>query len=258
MFLRHRSTKPVKAYLLGELGDREAELLEDKYFSDPVFFRWVRDVEESLIRDYLEGHLLAFERDRFESKYLRVRELKQRLEEVRAGATVARPTYLVLRWQIVLTGIALTFFIVSALLLWQKRHIAQGELARAMHSTVAPAILTIHLSPGVSMGARSASVEFTKPLAGLVHLILELPGQPSPLDCRVVLSVVASDGGRKTTWTSREVVSKTTGNSQQVSIDLDASILRPADYIGEVVSVTGTTIEAYVFRVNDNGTPHLN
>lgn len=84
MKTEHIVSEPVRSYLLGQLADHEATALEEKYFMDRSFFLRVRAVEQGLIEDYLENRLPRSEREQFESRYLKVPALQQRLEEVRA------------------------------------------------------------------------------------------------------------------------------------------------------------------------------
>lgn len=86
METRHIVSEPVRAYLLGQLGDQEAVALEEKYFMDRSFFLRVQSVEQWLIEDYLENRLSQSERQQFESRYLKIPALRKRLEEVRSQA----------------------------------------------------------------------------------------------------------------------------------------------------------------------------
>jgi hypothetical protein len=91
METEHIVAEPVRAYLLGQLADPEAVALEEKYFMDPSFFHSVQTVEQGLIEDYLDDRLPRSERRQFESRYLKVPALRQRLEEVRAQWTPSPP-----------------------------------------------------------------------------------------------------------------------------------------------------------------------
>src|SRR5579884_3187309 len=84
MEARHVQMKPARAYLLGRLPAHEADALEVAYFKDPAFVDEVLEVEEKLILDYLENRLPRSERIEFESRYLVVPQLQERLAEVRS------------------------------------------------------------------------------------------------------------------------------------------------------------------------------
>src|SRR6266404_5807676 len=99
MEISHNSAEPVRAYLLGTLPEEESVALEERYFRDRDFFLWVRAVETRLIEDYLNGQLPAVTMQPFESRYLRVPELRRRLEEIRGERTAAaRQNQRVLIW----------------------------------------------------------------------------------------------------------------------------------------------------------------
>lgn len=60
----------VIRYLLGEATAEEQRELEEKYFSDPVFFEKVVAVEKELLDDFARGRLSSRERELFERHYL--------------------------------------------------------------------------------------------------------------------------------------------------------------------------------------------
>lgn len=91
METEHIVSEPVRAYLLGQLEGAEAVALEEKYFMDRSFFLRVQAIEQRLIEEYLENRLPRSERRQFESRYLKIPALRQRLEEVRAEWAVSRP-----------------------------------------------------------------------------------------------------------------------------------------------------------------------
>lgn len=248
MFTRHKLKGPVRSYLLGQLDDDQAAVLEDRYFSDPAVFRWVRDVEAAMIAEYLKGELSASERERFEQRYLEVPELKKRLEEVRRNAPVTQPVLLHMRWQFVLTAVVLVCCGLSWLV-WRGAGDRRAPIAQGQPPNPPVVALAVHLVPGLVKGAKARQVEFTPPPGGRVRLSLELPGRNSPLACRVAIALVAPDGGRGIAWTSQPVLSSAVGTGQEVVVELAASLLPPGDYVGEVVTSAGGVLETYSFRV---------
>ncbi len=70
--------------MLGDLDREEASRLELGYFIDPARLRHMKETEDRLIRDYLEGRLSRSVKDRFELRYLSVPELRRRIEAIRA------------------------------------------------------------------------------------------------------------------------------------------------------------------------------
>src|SRR5215472_7620670 len=100
---KHKRSEPVRAYLLGTIDEAEATKLEVGYFTDPSVLDWIQAVESTLIEDYLAGRLSPEDRRLFESRYLEVPALKQRLAEVRNQREIAlsspdRSSWTVLRW----------------------------------------------------------------------------------------------------------------------------------------------------------------
>jgi anti-sigma factor RsiW len=248
MFTRHKLREPVKSYLLGQLDDDAATRLESRYFTDPAFFHWVQDEETCLIADYLKGALPPRERELFEARYLTVPELKRRLEEVRGSAPGVRRVFLRVRWQIVFATLVIGFCALSWLL-WRGHGDGPPRMARNHFISAPAAVLAVHLVPGLAKGAAARQVEFAAPTGGRVRLSLELPGRRSTVECRVALAAVASDGSHQTVWTSPGMQSAAAGASQEATVELDSSVLRPGDYVGEVADVSGAVLETYAFRV---------
>jgi len=237
----------VRAYLLGLLDETEAAQIEERYFADNAYFQWVRDVETELIGQYLAGRLKRPDRNRFESRYLTVPEMRKRLEEVRAAGPVAPRQSFRLRWYAAAAGVALVISVPSVWLYWQ------GHGATPPHTPNPapprpPLILAVHLSPGVSKGA-SAGMEFVQPAGGRVRLSLELPGRTTPVDCRVDVALVAPGGEHETVWTSPAALSHAAGSGSSVEVELEAAALRPGDYVVTVSDPQRATLETYVFRV---------
>lgn len=248
MFTRHRSKTSVKAYLLGALGDRECAVLEEKYFSDPLFFRWVRDSEDDLIRDYLGDRLPPPERERFERRYLVVPEMAKRVEALRSQTPP--PVRYRLSWQIVVIALVLAVCAVTAWRLSRERIRMPAEAAQK-HPAIVPAVLLpVRLLPGVRKSGNAAMTEFVAPPGGRVRLTMELPGLSSAVDCVAVLTLLPPDGPRRRIWTSDRLRSVPGPGGQEVRADLDSSALTPGDYIGQADSAAGGTLQTYEFRVN--------
>lgn len=239
----------MRAYLLGELDDEQASVLEGRYFSDPSCFRWVQDVETELIGEYLQGKLPAPERARFERRYLAVPELTKRLEEVRSHAPETQSLFFRVRWQFALTVFVLVCGGLSWVV-WRGRSDRPVEIAQRTQPIGVTTLLAVHLDPGLMKGPDSRQAQFTAPPAGRVRLSLELPGRTSRLDCRVALSIVEADGRRAPVWASQRVESSAAGKSQEVIVEIDSYRLRPGDYVGEVAAPDGSVLETYSFRVN--------
>ena len=243
MFRRHKNKKPVRNYLLGTLDECGAASLEEKCFTDSAFFQWVRQVEEELIADYLQGRLAQDSKERFERRYLVVPELQRRLEAVRSRTPVRPGASFRVHWRFVLAATVLACCAASP---WLFRRTLP---VRPIETTPEVALIDVNLAPGLAKGAGSSQVEFALPARGKVRLSMELPGRAAPIDCRVALTVVTSDSRREPAWTSQPVRSQAVGGSQEVRVELDSSALRPADYVAEAIAAGGV-LETYPFRVN--------
>jgi len=237
----------VKAYLLGFLDEIEAAQIEAKYFADSAYFQWVQDVETELIGDYLAGRLKPEDRGRFESRYLTVPEMRKRLEEVRSATPLAARQVFRIRWYAAVAGAALVICVPSAWLYWEGHGTGTSRIPHPAPPRP-PLILAVSLSPGVSKGV-SGGVEFAQPASGRIRLSLELPGQKSQVDCRVDVARVTPGGERESAWTKSGVVSKAAGTGQDVEIELEATVLRPGDYVATASDLQGATLETYLFRV---------
>jgi hypothetical protein len=253
MEMRHKPSETVRAYLLGALDEREASELEANYFRDPACLRWVWGVEEALIEDYFKNRLSQVDRQRFEIRYLVVPELKRRLEEVRARlqGTTSRTKLAV--WPSIRFAIVCSGLLAVGAGSWRYFHPRSPRMIAAAGSAipVPMAVVTIRLIPGVAKGGMTKGQELTVPAAGAtVKITLELPGRRMPLDCTVRLLALDADGRSGVVWTSQLVRSESVADVGEVTVQPDASILHPADYIVQVVTPQGGTLETYVFRIN--------
>jgi putative zinc finger protein len=239
----HKSTEPVKAYLLGDADPVSAEALEKRYFTDPRFLRWVGEVEGDLISDYLDGQLSATERERFEARYLASADLRQRIEEVRNGGARNQRAAARLRWVVASSMLAIGL---AGIVIWQAY---RNWVPAAPLEGLTPA-LEVTLIPGLIKSGSTRQVEFTTPGKGRLQLSFELPAATGPVDCVVRLTKVGDAGERVTVWTSPILHSQAVAGRQAVTAEVDSSVIRPADYIAEVNSPVGTLRETYSFRVN--------
>jgi len=248
----HISNEPMRAYLLGQLPDDQATAFEEEYFVNRAFFLKVQSEETALIADYLDGSLLPAEKQCFESRYLQIPELQRKVEQVRrqrmAVQTAAQPSI----W----AGGRLAFVAASILLLglgiwvYRSRLTAQPELVAGVQPGPHSAV-TIHISPGSTKGLDSKQVQFEPPARGsTISLILELPGQSSPVRCLVRISIVNPDGRWSPIWNSPEpVVSTAAGERQALTLPLSSSLFQPGDYVVQAWTSDDGLPETYVYRV---------
>jgi hypothetical protein len=77
------SDGPYHRYLLGELPEEERDVLEDAYFSSDEGFAELQAAEDDLRDAYVAGRLPPDRRARFEARYLRTEDDRQRLQQAR-------------------------------------------------------------------------------------------------------------------------------------------------------------------------------
>lgn len=240
----------MRSYLLGTLEESRAEEIERRYFTDRAFFHFVQSVETRLIEDYLAGRLRPLVKSRFEERYLTVPELQLRVEEVRGTCIPARTAVAPLRpIRLVLTA-AIVLIGVGGAALW----LARGRMpvaALPIPTSAPPVLATLSLSPGMLKGVGAKTPELSPATGrGSVRLMLDLPGQRSPLLGSVQVSLASAEGAWRKVWSSPQpTLSTPSPGGQHLAITLDASLLSRGDYLVEVLGADGQVLETYSFRV---------
>jgi hypothetical protein len=238
--------------LLGTLEESRAVEIEQRYFTDRVFFRFVQEAETGLIEDYLAGRLPPSVKSRFEERYLTVPDLRRRVEEVRGTRVlvVPRAAAPVRPIRVFLMAAALLICVGGAVFWLAGRRMPVARLPIA--ASASPVLATLSLSPGVLKGAGAETPQLSPSTGkGTVRLLLDLPGQRSPLLGSVRVSLASADGSWKQVWSSlRPILSTPVTGGQRVAVTLDASLLVRGDYLVEVFGADGQVIESYSFRVS--------
>jgi hypothetical protein len=229
----------VRSYLLGTLDERDAEALELKYFSDPQFLQWMKEVETELVNEYFEDQLSTAQRERFEERYnVKIPELRQQYDQTHSRPLRQSPrTITTLRWKYPVGALLVAVVVISPLVVWRLR-------SRNPSSGDTRVLLAVHLTPGVAKSEDSKQVEFASPQKGQVRFSFELPGRISSIDSVVTLRLVDARAEATPSWSSPI----TRSHNQELNVEVDSALLRPGDYIAQV-STQGTVIEAYSFRV---------
>jgi hypothetical protein len=253
MPMDHISNESMRSYLLGKLSDDEAAALEEEYFTNRDYFLKVQAEEKTLIADYLDGKLPSADKHYFESRYLQVPLLQRKVEEVRRQRSAPRPaTQLSARisWRVAL-AFASILLLGFGLSVYRSYWSKPPELVARNQPPQAPSALTIRIRPGSVKGPSSTTAQFEPPSGGsAVNLILELPGQASPIRYRVRISMVDSNGRLAPVWDSPEaLVSSKSGKDQVLTLQMGGSLLRPGDYVAEARTPDGTVRETYVYRI---------
>jgi anti-sigma factor RsiW len=243
----------VRAYLLGTLDPAEAAAFEDRYFGDDAVFAELKVTENRLIADFLDGRLPPQERKLFEARYLRVPELKRRLDEVSAGRRpVARFQFRPL-WM----AAAAALVLVTAGAVWYSQQPGAPSSVLTARS-VSPAEvqpLAHSLVPFLAKGAGGAANQFaTPPPRTPVRLNLELPGRTGAgaVEASVSLYRLDAAGARQPVWRGTAPArSEPAAADQEPSILLPPGLLVRADYLLEVKTPDGNLIGSYFFRVTE-------
>ena len=241
----HIQTDVVKSYLLGTLPDDQASAIEERYFTDPAFFKEIRSIEVDLVCQFLDKELTKEEREQFERRYLQVPKLKKLLDEVREQrGAMLQPR--LMPW-IVSVAAALVCLAAIGFLLLRK------ELALPLQKEVVetpPHGISLFLEPGVTMGAGSEARKLVLPSeVQPVSLVAELPGNSISADYIAQVFSIGREGGRNNVFTSGQIRSVQRRGGQQVTVNLSSTDLRPGDYIMELQPARGKVSETYVFRV---------
>jgi hypothetical protein len=255
MPMDHISNESMRAYLLGQLPDDQATAVEEEYFINRTFFLKMQSVETALIADYLDGRLWQTEKQLFEGRYLRVPALQQKLEDIKRqrleDTPAAEPAFWWGSWRLALVA---TSIVVLFLGIWVYRsRIAGHPTLIAGGQTSTQPILSIHLRPNLTKGPDSGSMQFEQPANGsTLNLVLELPGQSSPVQCQARISIVKPDGRWDAVWNSPQALTSTAaGGIQELTVPLGGLLLHAGDYVVEIWSSDGGIRESYVYRVTE-------
>ena len=208
-------------------------------------------VETALIEDYLAGRLAPSTRERFESRYLSVPDLRCRLDEVRGRQVPAEVVGAHIR-HVRLRLVAATLLVcLGCAAFWLYRdhmHFDSMPTSQARR----PVLATLSLSPGLlkDQAARPAQLSALS-AKGDVRLVLDLPGQATEIACFAQVSVALPDGTWKRVWSTPEPVwSAPSQGGQQLRLILDASLLARGDYLVEVAGTDKPVQETYSFRIS--------
>ena len=85
MLVETHETAEIREYLLGNIQvEDEKRKIEERLMLDDDYFEKVLMQEEELIQDYVDGHLSADERQRFEKHFLISEERRRKIQFARA------------------------------------------------------------------------------------------------------------------------------------------------------------------------------
>jgi hypothetical protein len=241
----HIQADVVKSYLLGTLPDDEASAVEERYFTDPAFFKEMRSMEIDLICQFLDEELTEQEQHQFERRYLQVPKLKRLVDEVREQReAVLQPR--LMPWMVSVAAALVCLAVVGFIVL---RRGLTPPVQKASEETPGQGI-SLFLEPGVTMGTGSETKKLTLPSqVQPVSLVAELPGQTVSTDYVARVFSIRYDGSRNNVFTSKKIRSVPRTGGQQVTVQLSSTDLRPGDYIMDLQPADGRVSETYIFRV---------
>ena len=250
MSFNHKQKEHVRTYLLGTMPAPEARAFEERYFKDRAFFLWVQGVEVTLIEDYLNGKLPPEKAQIFETHYFHAAPLRARFEEVRGKhdqKSSVRRRLSALKWAPLA---ALALACLGAGLYWA---IVRSKVASQTGAQVArniPPAVRVQLVPGIQQGGNSMMAEVQIPAKqAVIEFDLEVPGRAAPFQCSASISEIGADGGLRRIWDAPSPIrSSAKGNTQQVTFQLDSSLLHHGDYRVDVQMADGSAAAAYIFR----------
>ena len=282
--LQREEDETIVRYLLGDLPQPVGAQLEERYFCEPPFFDRVADLEQQLIRRYLEGKLSPVDASLFERKYFRVPELHKKVELIRhlreeAGLSMQdqRSPHPVKtsRWHRMLRPVVVipAFAAVPLLMgigfwLAAENTRLRTELSQARSSSAAvkvnpgagkaissssEEVFSLTLFPGLSksvVGEQSRRVGWNSGLKE-IRIDFELPGLTgdSPLALEVML---VEPHGRRTVLDRNGLPSIATTSGRALVFVARPAELVPGDYIAFVkqrIQGTDEVLESYSFSV---------
>jgi hypothetical protein len=240
----HIHSDVVKSYLLGTLPDDEASAIEERYFTDPVFFNGIRKVEIDLICAFLNEELTDEEQNSFERRYLQIPKLKRLVDQVRERReAVTQP-----RSRNWLVPVAAALVCISAIgfVVLRKSTVPPVAKRSPYPSLQGPSLF---LEPGVTMGEGSETRKLVLPgQMQSISLIAELPGETVSRDWTAQIFRIGADGSREKVFTSTRIRSLPRIGGQQVTVKLSSTDLPPGDYIMDLQAAEGKGSDTYVFR----------
>jgi len=267
----------VIRYLLDDLSEEASENLEEAYFSDTGLFELVCEAEDRLIRTYLDGALSSSDSERFERKYYRLPELREKVaftrnlrllaEERRTGrlrpggwlsGLFANPA-IAFRLSAGLAAVGLFSLVLTSITLYraaetERRAQAMASAIAAKHAgaALAPANKTLIavLKPGILKGANDAPRWITVSAAVReISLQFDLPGVREPFQAQIEIYRLGD--------TRRALVAAQSGldvlvysGGASVTATFSSGELEAGDYLAYVKRDAGTNIaESYEFGI---------
>ena len=250
----------IRKYLLGELPEDEAAQVDERLFASDEVLREMDDEQELLIEDFINRRLSAQEEASFRSQYARSPALRSQVEEMQTLLASLRGRVEVTRTMdrtrphrriFMFLSPALAAALCLTVWLYRNQHDtntrlrAQVESATSAGSAVQPVAQSspsgqeqvIFLAANVVRGTTSMPILKVAPSTATIELQIEVRGS-EPGD---EWSAAISESGQPV-WMSSRVPVRRIGTITYLDAHLDASLLKPGDYVLRIVPSQGTSI----------------
>jgi len=261
----------LRAYVLGLLGEEEAEALEIAYFGDPDLLARVRAAEDDLLDDAASGRLEAGEQQALDGRLAAVPRLRARLEAARALRLVSRERGRTVAVRRVLVPLALAAALLLAVIGffgWGGKKgldaspTPEARLGLPSPTPVPPSASAVPVpSPRASDVARPPVGRLAFALAptllrgtgrtpelrlppGTAEVVLQLGGDLGGAPGLVAASVETVEGAA--IW--RGAARRSTAPATAATVAVPAERLAPGDYL-LTLTVGGEPRHRYFFRV---------
>jgi hypothetical protein len=239
----------LKKYLLKTLPAQEAEAIEERYFTDAALFRDLRTAEIELICEYLDGELDERERKQFDIHYLQVPALFRLVENVRVAKRsrvrrATKPGLLKLALAVTVAGV-----VIGALIFRATHTRTTLESAQMAPITSTSASINLVLTPRLTKGPQSSMPILDLPDAAKpIILAVQMPGNVSLAPYAARLLNVDVEVSHKEVWAANGLSSKPLPGGREIIVEIPSAAIAPGDYILEMDSSDGRTVESYVLR----------
>jgi len=257
----------IRQYLLGAMGDAEAEQMDQRLFHEPALAEQVEAIEEELLRDYHCDQLSQGARQQLDSRLSVDPVLRSRLEEARAFSSaiigLARPAPAERKraawawlwapgfaWAMVVLLAAMCSWLAVRGSRLERRVVAlDAEKARlaaaASAAAIAPQPVQFELSPGVTLGRSDARVLRIRPPAREVRFVLDIRARIA--SGATLLAILQDPDGREV-WSGRAAAA-----ADHVDFTIPAQALPSGDYLLELRMASNggadREVETYSFGV---------
>lgn len=260
---RQSADELLARYLLGDaLPEAEQAAIEERYFTDDLYFDHLLAIEDELIDRHLHGALSGSETAQFEKHFLASNRRREKWEAQRAIASFFRSRPAVAGWRAFLRSLSLQTRLVAGaalfaaalgmvLLSWAywdlrgQNDRLQTRLAEIREQPLAAPEVAAFVLRAERLRASAGDQVEIKPNTRWVELRVEIP--QFAMGSSTFAAVLSTADGQKL-WEQSGLAK----NGASVEIDSPASMLQNGDYVLTLTASSGHTrvnLPAYQFRV---------